>query len=416
MGSSRKASKSIRLSVEERAELSARLPELIGQASFNSEASREALHAYLRLRIPVPPELLTAKNLSDGLSAREIAGSINRFAKSKVYLEISETLIAIRLAAARQLEVSADKKFLSSLSRVITSKLLTLSGEVGSKKPRKHSSKTASKIRVTPLTISSGADLALWIIRTVGERKKQTRGSAHLLAARWVKTIYMLWRSCPGGQGLSYAAKFLRQLRSTVSPSAYASLMEQPEVISFFKDALSSAIEEAPQALLDGRLNDLEAYLSVVRNDENGRSKYLSRLLEVCRNQQGDLLPEAVEWVARQSESDNAKPKSPTAADESQSYALNYLSLCLLSSWDAASEGQAGVQTLKNVRHLARELFKVDLIGTPGEIVRYNHREHDLGSSKVDSPNQVKIARPGVQWSDGIRSRVLVRALVEPVT
>lgn len=415
MGSSRKPFKSKKLSVQERAELRARLPELIGQAASNSEASREALQAYLRLRIPLPLELLTSKILSDGLSAREITGSLNRFANSEVYLDISEALIAIRAAAARQLEMTADKRFLSSLSKGITSKLLALSGEAGSKKPRKHPSKGSEKIRVNPLTISAGADLAIWIIRAVGGAKKQTRGGAHPLAIRWVKTIYVLWRSCPGGEGLSHTAKFLRQLRSAVSPSAYASLMEQPEVISFFRDALSSAINEAPQALLDGRLNDLETYLSVVGNHENDRSQFLSRLSEVCRTQQGDLLPEAVEWVARRADSDSAKSKSPTPADESQSYALNYVSLCLLSSWDASSEGERGVETLKNVRHMARELFKVDLAGTPGEIVRYNQREHDLGSSKVDSPNQVKIVRPGVQWSDGIRSRVLVRAVVEPV-
>lgn len=413
MGSNIQSSKSKRLSVQERAELRARLPELIANAPSNLEASRQALQAYLRLRISLPSELLTSKILSDALSARDIASSLNRFAKYERYLDISEALIAIRAAAARQLETSGDKRFIASLGKGITSKLLNLPGAAGSKTARKQLSKSIEKIRVNPLTLSAGADLAIWMIRTVGETKKRTRGRAHPLSIRWVKTIYELWQFCPGAEGLSHAAKFLRQLRSAASPAEYASLVQHPEVISFVKDTLAAAIKEGSQALLAGRLNDLEASLSVVQTDENSRSQYFSGLLEVCRNRSGDLMPETVEWVARHTESDNAQTKSPTAADESQSYSLNYVSVCLLSAWDAASEGQGGVQTLKNVRHMARDVFKVDLVGTPGEIVAYNQKEHDLGSSKAD-PIQVKIVRPGVQWSDGIRSRVLVRAVVKP--
>lgn len=148
----------------------------------------------------------------------------------------------------------------------------------------------------------------------------------------------------------------------------------------------------------------------------NTRERYYSTLREICETRQSDLLPEAVEWVARHAQVEHTNSRIPTAADESQSVALDYVSACLLSAWDAASDGEQSKRTLDNVRHMAQELFKLKLSGIFGDAVRYDERQHDLKLVTEHTPEKVKVVRPAIVWSDGVRSRIIVSALVEPLT
>ena len=123
-------------------------------------------------------------------------------------------------------------------------------------------------------------------------------------------------------------------------------------------------------------------------------------------------MPEAIEWVARQIEHRRKNVNAPVAADASQSSELHYIATSLLSAWDASHEGAQSQRSLESVQRLARELFKVDLAGSPGEVVAYDERLHAL-SQNTDVPAEVEIVRPGVRWSDGVRTRFLVRAVVK---
>jgi hypothetical protein len=64
---------------------------------------------------------------------------------------------------------------------------------------------------------------------------------------------------------------------------------------------------------------------------------------------------------------------------------------------------------------LARDLFKVELTGELGQIVEYQEREHELSPTGGPVPNRVQLIRPGVRWSDGTRTRFLVRAIVKRI-
>jgi hypothetical protein len=404
MARTQKGSRKSKLSKENRAALKARLPNLLTEAASNFDVAPEALRTCLTLRVAVPSALLTPENIAKVLSPEEIAKSLVRLSKTQSYLDLSSALSAVRIAGRRLAETSADKRFLRRLSRSITSNLLKLAkpDTVGTSKQR--GNLVPSRIRFTPSTLSAAADLALWIISVAEKSPKQPQSKAESLTFSWVEVVRWLWRSSVGVEALSPVVEFQRRLRLSMS---------NPESANFLSEVSLAAINEAPQALLDARLNDLESCLSAVAPDENMRERYYSALREICQTRQSELLPEAVEWVARHTESEQTKSRTPTAADESQSAALDYVSACLLSAWDAASDGEQSKQALNNVRHMAQQLFKLDLCGIPGEIVNYDERQHELQLTTGKLPERVKIMRPSVQWSDGIRSRTLVRALVE---
>jgi hypothetical protein len=407
MARTQKGSRKSKLSKEDRATLKARLPNLLTEAASNLDVAPEALRACLTLRVAVPSALLTPENIAKVLSPEEIAKSLIRLSKTQSYLDLSSALSAARNAARKLAETSTDKRFLLRLSRSITSNVLKLAKPdmVGTSKQR--GNLIPSQIRFTPSTLSAAADLALWIISVAEKSPKQTQSKTESLALSWVDVMRSLWRSSVGVEALSPVVEFQRRLRLTTS---------NPESADFFFEVSSAAIKEAPQALLDARLNDLESCLSAVARDENTRERYYSALREICQTRQPELLPEAVEWVARHVERERTQRTTPRAADESQAVALDYISMCLLSAWDAASEGEKSRRALENIRHMARELFKLNMSGNPGEVISYDERQHELKVVTEDAPERVKLLRPSVQWSDGLRSRIIVRALVEAMT
>lgn len=403
-----------KLSVQEKDDLRSRLPRLIEEAGSNRETAKAALRACLALRTPIPAELLDSDNIAGAFTARQIAGSLNRLSKSEVYFDISGALAAIGKAVSKEVEGSQKRRILYGLTRTVTSKLLKLAQR--DVKDRKSSKGGRPRglpyVHFTAATVSSVADLALWLLRSVSESQTKSRADIYPLAIRWVQTVESLWRSAPSPEALIAVVSFLRSLRTVLPPNVYAKLEAEQGVVDLIRDASSALHKEAASALLDGRLNDLETLFSLSRAIDDKRALLLSELKDICQSRSPDVPPESVEWVARHVEAASPRAKAPTPADESQSVALDYVAVCLLAAWDAASEGEQSARALESVRRMARELFKLDLVGTPGEIVAYNERQHDLKSALTTSPERVELVRPAIRWSDGVRTRVLVRAVV----
>jgi len=403
-----------KLSVQEKDDLRSRLPRLIEEAGSNKEAAKPALRACLALRAPIPAELLDPENIAAAFTVREIATSLNRLSKSEVYLDISSALTAIGKAVDKEAERPQKLRILHGIARTITSKLLKLSGRgVKNKKSAKGGRpRGLAHVRYTAATVSSATDLALWSLRIVRERQTKSRGDIYPLALRWTQTVELLWRNAPSTVALVAVVNFLRSLRTVLPPIVYTKLEAEQGVVNFIRDTSSALHKEAASALLDGRLNELETLFSLSRAIDDKRALLLSELKDVCQSRAADVPPESVEWVARHVEAASPRAKAPTPADESQSVSLDYVAVCLLSAWDAAPESAQSARAFENIRRMARELFKLDLVGTKGEIIAYDERQHDLKSELATPPARVELVRPAVRWSDGVRTRILVRAVV----
>lgn len=408
-----------KLSAQEKASLSAALSNLLRKADSSPEAAQEGLRTCLTLRRAVPAALLTTENIASTLSLDDLTRSLDRLSVSRISIDISAPLAAIRVLASKELSDRANYKGLSRTTKAVTSKLMKLAGRpISVKKGAATSSggKRDSETSFTESTLSSATELALWILSRIFDKQSASLRSAYPLALRWVQAVESIWRRSLSPRAARSAAEFLRSLRRLLPPHVYAELMDEPSISDFVLDTDVALVREATSALLDARLRDLESILALVTKTDNARDRLLSELRDICQRDSSKLVPEAVEWVARQIEVGSSRPISPTAADESQSSALDYVAVCLLAAWDAASEGSRSERVLESIRRLARELFKVDLMGSPGEIVNYDERQHELKSQVTTAPVQVELIRPGVRWSDGIRSRFPVRAIAKPIT
>ena len=404
-----------RRSAEARKDLRRRLPTLLHDARLGEEAACAAIQACCLLGSPVPVDLLTAQNIEGGLAAREIVRALNRLGISEVHTDLSPALQALRTAAARELSTTSESRLISDLNRAVTKKLLQLAGDESAMRPKtKGGRQIPAQLHFTATSISSAADLALWLLRSIPETKK--RKGIYPTALEWVRTIRALWRRTSHIAAVEAALGFLRGLRSVLTPPVYAALNADPAVVSFLEETSSALTRSAQDALLQGRLDDLKILLAIAEAQTGERTRLLLELQHLCQSRSFDIEPHIVEWVAMNIERDSPKESPPEAADKSQSSALDTVSLCMLSAWDSANEGSRSAGTLEIVRGMARELFNLELVGTNGEIVTFDERQHELVAGTYGRPARAKLIRPAVHWSDGTRTRVLVRAVVEPAS
>lgn len=408
-------SQSSKLSPREKADLRASLPDLLAKANSSPEEARAALQACLRLGQPAPADLLTSENITSTLSLNDVTRSLDRLSAKQIHLDISAALDAIRLLGKQELREPSDRRALLSTIKTVASKLTKMANPPvkASKKGASRGGQRGPQVQFTERTLSSSAELALWLMAKLFEPQPKISRSIYPLAIRLVHTVESIWRRSASPSAARSAVRFLSSLPRVLPTSVYAELKAEPAIADFIHDAESAIVQEATAALLDGRLKELEGTLAVLSKDGNGRSRVLSELQRVCQSRPSELVHEAVEWVARQIEADNTRTKPPTAADESQSSELNYVAVSLLNAWDAAAEGARSARSLESIQRLARDLFKVDLTGVPGDIVVYNERQHEVRPPVTPVPAHVELIRPAVRWTDGIRTRFLVRAVVK---
>lgn len=395
MENRRKATPLPKLSAKEKADLRASLSDFLEKADSSPDAARAALRTSLQLGL------------------KETSHSLGVLSASQIALDLSAGLSALQDLVKQQ---QPDLRALLTIAKAVTGRLTKLITP-SVRKPKGGGSKTKKaepQIVFTGLSLSSAIDLALWILARLFDPHASNRRSAYAVALRLVQMVDTIWRRSLPPSGASPVVSFLRSLPRVLPKAVYSELEEEPSIAAFIQDAKSALAQEAETALLEARLKDLDSIVALAKKDGKNGDLLLSHLLSICRSRPSELMTEAVEWLAQQTERDTLRVKSPTAFDESQSSALNYVAICLLAAWDASAEGEKGARALESTQRLARELFKVDLVGTLGQVVSYQEREHELSSPVSPVPTTVRLVRPGVRWSDGIRTRFLVRAIVEP--
>lgn len=93
---------------------------------------------------------------------------------------------------------------------------------------------------------------------------------------------------------------------------------------------------------------------------------------------------------------------------------LERMGALLLAAWDAKDEGPNSRQLFDVFSSICRTGFSLSLMGEPGQTIGYDGARHTPAEGSVALANSVRVLRPGVQWSEGLVVRVVVRALVAP--
>jgi hypothetical protein len=89
------------------------------------------------------------------------------------------------------------------------------------------------------------------------------------------------------------------------------------------------------------------------------------------------------------------------------------LASALISAWVAKEEGPKAREAFEELASIAASFFGLQLQGNPGEIEEYNPRIHELVRGTAPAP-RVLLLRPWVEFSRHARSKVILKASVEP--
>jgi len=265
----------------------------------------------------------------------------------------------------------------------------------------------------TASTIVALSDLASWTVRTA--RSSVTRRSAEPLSllTPWISAVDSLWKRAHDGADGRILVQFWRDVSSAAGHGSVENLKSDPGVAAFTATMWDAARLTATTALRQGHLEILRS-LAALLSGEGGEWKgILDHLRSVAESARSTIPEASLDWLAREAKEPSSRQLS--AADESQSGALGYAAQALLAAWDARTEGSRSRVAYDAVQSMTQQLSKVDLVGTPGDVVKFDELQHELHGNPGPRPDSVRILRPGVRWSDGIRHRMVVRAIAEAV-
>jgi hypothetical protein len=336
------------LAREKRADLRRRLPELLREAASSDDAKSAALLAALKIGAKVPPDLLTSTNVAKSLQPREVARSLQRLSASTITLDLSAALDAIRESSAPRL--AQDRRLSRDLTQTVTKQLLELSSRSSGRAGGVRSKPVgALPVRFTIETVRAAADLARTLLVAIATSKRRKSDDLHSLAVRWLDAIEAVWQGAPPAATLTMV-KFERALWSGLAPAPRAQLRNDAKVAKLLESIRSATLAEAETALREGRVDVLEGLLRAVGEDPEEQGRIVFALQELCRGHPFDIQPHAIEWVAHRVGGLTREAMAPVAADESQSSALDVVSLALLATWDAISEGTRSAEAFERVR------------------------------------------------------------------
>lgn len=401
------------LAGESKAAIRRRLPSLLEQGRRGGIAATTALRACCAVGVHPPLELLTAENIQK-LPLEDMLRMLFRLGEMSTVADYSTVLEALRAKAS---DANPSAPALNALSRQIASRLLKISG----KDPRSGKASKASalpsrsEVRFTLQTRKSAVSLAEWLIKVGSESWRGRRGAENACrtAALWLKAIEAIVPGDTELESLAAVLRLWRRLPSMLPASAQVRLANDERASAYIKGLRAQVLDRIEPALLHGRIDELQRLLDLAESDPELRAPILSGLRESGVRRLLELPTGVSEWLAGSIQEPSGGAKTvPKPADESQSAALESVAACLLSAWDSTAEPARAPETLRALRALAHDLFKVDLIGRVGEVVKFDARQHEASAGRSDF-DAARIVRPGVVWSNGLRSRVIIRALVE---
>jgi hypothetical protein len=375
-------------------------------------AAVAALRACCIVGMRPPLELLKAENIRS-LSTEDIVRMFSRLGETKTSADYSTALEALRSKVS---DPNLTAQSLNTLSRQIANRLLKLAGTSIKKTSRLGTLTLRSRLRFTCATGKSAVGLAESLTKagTAFWTGKRGAENAYRTTTLWLKALEAI---VPGDSDLESIASVLRlwrNLRSLLPPSAHLRLASDDRTSAYIKSLRAQVPDRIEPALLDGRIDLLRQLLHLAESDPDLRTRILSGLRETGARRLLEMPAGVSEWLVTEVPHTRESPKtSPKPADESQSAAVESVAACLLSAWDAATDPVRAPDALKALRAVAHDLFKVDLIGEVGEIVKFDSRYHETPQGATDL-DAARIVRPGVLWSNGLRSRAIIRALVEP--
>lgn len=347
------------------------------------------------------PHILQASTIIHALEPLDIIRYAKRLSLSSQTIEATAVFVGLQTA----LQESAAAETPSQLVRKIVASVKKWLKWVDS-----------AHGNLTETTETALLDLILFLIRKVAPSKKLSGKKLE----KFKKMILPLSDLSLGlvakslfPETLIRTMRLLRIISENVSISFLEEILEDDKRYQLLEEALGRMPTYVKKAAYDGRVDRLETMATSVTLIPSADLRFQAVIREIWDKKSAVLTDEVQKFIYEYLKIDQGfAPRAITLADRSEDLRIPQVASALLSSWEAREDSLKGAEAFKVLNAVAQKFFNLRICGEVGNVIEFDSRVHEFPGAPIGE-GQVVIVRPWVEWTEGSRSKVIIRAIAE---
>jgi len=367
-------------------------------ASDESQGSTVRLRAYLSIGKSPPKELLTEENI-------------------RAALNISDRVAFLPKLAANEKLIKAEVPLHSILSGL---------KDIGSRNANrltKNLSRIAAKWAAQAPTVGISDNSVLFFVQilegisryqrraAVSRPSKRTATKNPYVQLLMIGTRWAVSSANPGP--LLPLLRIFGSAENVKGMTVENLIADNAEFLNDFQKLLTKSIDRCEELLRQGIVSEFEelsgavAELPAAKNDLTAKMSKL--YLQKAR------FPVAIQDALRKvlGETTEAPSTPKIQVDDEDSVQTVQLASALVAAWTAKDDGSKAKEAFEELKSVSANFFGLELHGSASQIEDYNPRIHELILGKKPG-NRVRLLGPWVEFSRQTRSKVILKAPVEP--
>jgi hypothetical protein len=282
---------------------------------------------------------------------------------------------------------------------------------------RKDAQGFAGLVRLEPATAMALLDSANWIApfaldetKRTESRKKRAKKPQRTGVDLLLDVVFQTVARCECAAVCARALDVVSSVQRKLGASRVDDELDRGE--PRWTELMTLPSRLIPRILVKGCLADADLLASRTAVLPRAR-KLFEDAVRSCLGQPGlELALESRQWAERFLGYTSPSEIRNAPIDAGRDVNLERMGALLLAAWDARDEGPKARQLFDVFSGICRTAFGLSLVGQPGQATSFDEARHMPAEGSVMRGNAVRVLRPGVQWSEGLVVRVIVRALV----
>lgn len=241
-------------------------------------------------------------------------------------------------------------------------------------------------------------------------RRKRKRVRAN----ETLEIISAVVRQCETAQVSGTALEIVSLLRKGLSSSEADKLFGSEE--STFSRVVALPAKLIREILSKGCLEDADFLSSRVKLIEQAEFQFNQAIENALKDPNMRLPSLARQWGETTLGYEKPPSLSESRIDPESDLSLERMGTLLLAAWDAKNEGEKAQHLFALFSGICKTAFRMNLAGEVGSSLTFDAALHEPGGNPILAGERVRLLRPWVEWQQGAVRRVIVRALVAPLT
>lgn len=359
------------------------------------------LRAFLSIRENPPPNILQAPTISGALIPTDILGYSRRLSICSEAFEASQIFLSLGYYLQERMKAQVQLRMINSIVLGICKWMNWVESK---------------QARLTAGTEIAVVDLINLLIQKIDCLQK-AKGSKRLRIGKNITHLTDLLLELAVKS--NFAETFLKVMGvlkligEKISSSIFEKMLEEATRYQLFEQLIERIPIYSKKFLDDGRVDKIRDLAMVVPNIMGADSRFKA-FVEDFWKKGGEKLPDEVRKFIRGYLGiiEGTIPMGIVLADESEGFHIFQLATALLLSWEACADSPKAAEAFNVFKLVAKNFFNIRISEEVGNIVTFDPKLHEIPGTSIEE-GQVRVLRPWIEWSEGSKSRVLIRAIVE---